>query len=165
MFDNIGGKIQVLAKIICWIGIIACIIVGIIIIVNATQYRYTRTDEVFIGIVVIIGGSIFSWIGSFVLYGFGELVENSSLIRYELSKRNSSSNTLETSSVLQSESTSEPFWVCPHCTKHNPPTLQVCVCGTRKPIPANRDWVCPNCSTENKSYMGTCMKCGKSKPS
>ena len=30
------------------------------------------------GVIVIVMGSILSWIGSFVLYGFGELVENSS---------------------------------------------------------------------------------------
>ena len=91
MFNNIGGKIKGLAKFICWVGIIASIIFGIIIIASATKsfggYRYTDTRTIILGVITIVAGSIISWIGSFVLYGFGELVENSSTIKYELQNR------------------------------------------------------------------------------
>ena len=82
MFNNIGGKIKSLAKFMCWLGISASVIIGIVLIIGATNrngyYSYTDTNMVITGILVMIMGSILSWIGSFVLYGFGELVDNSS---------------------------------------------------------------------------------------
>lgn len=82
MFNNIGGKIKGLAKFMCWLGIIVSVIAGIILIISARHsdgyYSYTDTNMVITGILVIVMGSILSWIGSFVLYGFGELVDNSS---------------------------------------------------------------------------------------
>ncbi|MBR4120296.1 MAG: hypothetical protein IKT95_00910 [Spirochaetales bacterium] len=77
MFENIGGKIKGLAKVICWIGIICCVIIGIIAI---------SEDDGLAGVIIIVAGSLLSWVGSFVLYGFGELVENSSAIRSDLSQ-------------------------------------------------------------------------------
>lgn len=82
MFNNIGGKIKGLAKFMCWLGIIVSVIAGIILIIGATNrngyYSYTDTNMIITGILVMVMGSILSWIGSFVLYGFGELVDNSS---------------------------------------------------------------------------------------
>lgn len=73
MFNNIGGKIKTLAKFVAWIGIIGSIIGGIALI---------ATDDAFIatGIIVLLGGSLLSWIGSFFTYGFGELIERTCLI-------------------------------------------------------------------------------------
>ncbi len=73
MFDNVGSKIKGLASFFCWGGIIASIIGGIILI---------GLDEnlVFAGFAVIVIGSLLSWVSSFVLYGFGELVANSAII-------------------------------------------------------------------------------------
>lgn len=67
MFENIGSKIKTLAKVLCWIGIIASVITAIVL----------WADElVGIGFIVLVGGSLLSWIGSFFAYGFGELVSN-----------------------------------------------------------------------------------------
>lgn len=71
MFNNIGSKIKALAKVICWIGIIASIIGGIGCIV-------ADEDMILYGLLIAIFGSLFSWIGSFFTYGFGELIDNSS---------------------------------------------------------------------------------------
>lgn len=73
MFDNVGSKIKGLASFFCWGGIIASIIGGIILI-------GLDEDLIFVGIAVIVIGSLLSWISSFVLYGFGELVVNSAII-------------------------------------------------------------------------------------
>lgn len=73
MFDNVGSKIKALASFFCWCGIIASIIGGIILI-------GLDEDLIFAGIAVIVIGSLLSWISSFVLYGFGELVANSAII-------------------------------------------------------------------------------------
>ena len=85
MFDNIGGKIKGLAKFFCWLGIIASVIGGIAIIVagaqmNSYYYSYSSsviTTAILSGIAVMVFGSLISWIGSFLLYGFGQLVDNS----------------------------------------------------------------------------------------
>lgn len=73
MFDNVGSKIKALASFFCWGGIIASVIGGIILI-------GLDEDLIFAGIAVIVIGSLLSWISSFVLYGFGELVANSAII-------------------------------------------------------------------------------------
>ncbi len=39
------------------------------------------------GLLVIVIGSILSWLGSLVLYGFGQLVDNSDIIRKQLSNK------------------------------------------------------------------------------
>lgn len=70
MFENIGAKIKTLAIVITTISIIVSIIWGISVI------RYSFLS----GLLVIILGSLLSWVGSFILYGFGQLVENSDVI-------------------------------------------------------------------------------------
>ena len=69
MFSNIGHKIQVLAKVVCWVGIIAAVISGIIIM--ASGYR---GSGVLPGVLTMILGPLGAWVGSFMLYGFGELI-------------------------------------------------------------------------------------------
>ena len=90
MFDNIGGKIEGLAKVICWIGIIASVIGGIVMFVAAGEMRYGGGTYVALGFVVIIVGSLGSWIGSFFMYGFGELISDTSECRsymYDIMRR------------------------------------------------------------------------------
>lgn len=73
MFENIGSKIKALASVACAVGIAVSIIGGIIVMC-------TVEELIGIGFVVMIGGSLLSWLSSFVLYGFGELVENSAIV-------------------------------------------------------------------------------------
>jgi len=74
MFSNIGGKIKNLAIVVTWIGIISSVILGIIMM--ATGYG----EMVLIGFLVALVGSLLSWVGSFLLYGFGQLIENTDTI-------------------------------------------------------------------------------------
>lgn len=69
MFNNIGSKIKGLASFFTWIGIIASLVIGL----NMLGHENTRGA----GISIMILGSLLSWVMSFVLYGFGQLVENS----------------------------------------------------------------------------------------
>ena len=66
MFSKIGEKIKALAEVLCWLLIIASLIAGLITI---------STVNFVIGIAVIIIGAICSWFASFLLYGFGELID------------------------------------------------------------------------------------------
>ena len=104
MFNNIGKKIKGLAKFICWLGIIASVLLGILVIfgganlVNSfnsyyrgSYYAYydngVSTASVISGLVVMVIGGVFSWLGSLALYGFGQLVDNSDAIRDELANK------------------------------------------------------------------------------
>ena len=52
-------------------------------------------DEVgFVGILVIAIGSLFSWVGSFCLYGFGELIEKTTEIAENTRSSNTSNETI-----------------------------------------------------------------------
>ncbi len=85
MFENIGGKIKVLGKVMCVIGVIASVIYGIILL----------KINVLTCIIVIISGSLLSWVGSFFTVGFGELISNSEkeINLLEVIKRNSAYRT------------------------------------------------------------------------
>ena len=71
MFDNIGRKIKTLAMVICWVGIALSVIVALCCF---------ATNNVGPGLIVLIFGSLASWLGSFYMYGFGELIETNSTI-------------------------------------------------------------------------------------
>ena len=82
MFSNIGSKIKKLASILCWVGIIASVIGGIVCFVIAGQLgSYGGGMMVLYGFLAIIVGSLLAWIGSFFTYGFGELIETNQQIR------------------------------------------------------------------------------------
>ena len=70
MFNNIGHKIQVLAKVLCWIGIICWVITGLALMAGGSSMTYRLNGE------FVRANS-----GSFLLYGFGQLVEDTHAIR------------------------------------------------------------------------------------
>lgn len=85
MFSNIGGKIKGLATAISAIGIGLSVICGIIMIivggVNGNSGSMIGT-----GFAILIVGSLVSWVGSFFTYGFGELIENTTVIAELMAK-------------------------------------------------------------------------------
>jgi hypothetical protein len=90
MYSNIFGKIKALAKVIAWIGIIASVISGIVMIASSgtigSYYGSGSGISVIAGLLTIVLGSVCSWAGSLVLYGFGELGENTAAVRSKLEK-------------------------------------------------------------------------------
>lgn len=83
MFNNIGGKIKVLAQVVCWIGIVLFVIVGLALILQVS---------ILVGCLTIIVGCFVSWIGSFFTYGFGELIEKTTEIANNTSPKTHYSN-------------------------------------------------------------------------
>ena len=75
MFDNVGGKIKVVAKVSCYVGIVLSLFGCLGNIVTAIE-NYNPTSAIFwlIGFVLF---PILSWLSSLLLYGIGQLVENS----------------------------------------------------------------------------------------
>ncbi len=98
MFDNIGKKIKGLAKAVTFIGILLSILLGMLYLVNS---------DVPSGILTIVLGCLGSWLGSLVLYGFGELVDCVQRI----------ADSLE--APAQEGPVSHGGWTCPHCGEVN----------------------------------------------
>ena len=92
MFKNMGGKIKGWTKFVCWMGIIISILAGIGMAIAGVQAG-DEAAAIVSGIAVAVVGFLISWIGSFVAYGFGEMVENSTIqaalmLREESERRN-----------------------------------------------------------------------------
>ncbi len=81
MFNNIGGKIKGLATAMTIIGFVIFGIIGLMSILGSLAYG---DEAAFVGMIggvlTIVIGCFISWIGSFLMYGFGELIENSEII-------------------------------------------------------------------------------------
>lgn len=86
IFVDIGKKIKTLAKILCWTGIVGFGITGFIIFIIAANTFYGGEVFVGLGFAILIIGPLTSWVGSFFIYGFGELVDNSNVIKENLLK-------------------------------------------------------------------------------
>ena len=90
MFSNIGRKIKITAKVLCWIEIIVSVAGGVGMIAAGFSGMWTQMGS----IVTILGGigasllgSLLSWVGSFFMVGFGELIENTAEIAANTRKR------------------------------------------------------------------------------
>ena len=143
MFNNIGKKIKVVASVFCWIGIIASVVFGIILI--------DEGDEV-AGAVTLVAGALSSWIGSFALYGFGQLVENSD-IQTRIMQQEQKERELRKSEPNPS-------------AIYRPSFASTSVNNSTSKLQENRllqkdEWKC-SCGRINKSYTWTCA-CGKSR--
>ena len=69
MYNNIGGKIKLLAAISFAIMAIGSFVGGIAMMA-------TDDDLILPGVFVLILGPVFSWVSTWVLFGFGELIES-----------------------------------------------------------------------------------------
>ena len=79
MYDNIGGKIKNWAVWIFVVEAIAAVIGGIALIAN---------NNGLVGFLTVVLGPIAAWVSSWLLYGFGQLIENSDIIAAEYSRKN-----------------------------------------------------------------------------
>lgn len=64
MFEDIDDKIKTLAVVVCILGMIASVIWGFMLFFRSFLS----------GLLVIALGCLGSWVGTFTLYGFGELI-------------------------------------------------------------------------------------------
>lgn len=69
-FENIGSKIKTLAVILTVVGIVASVLIGMFMLTVNAGY----------GLLIMIVGSLISWVSSFFTYGFGELIEKTTEI-------------------------------------------------------------------------------------
>jgi DNA-directed RNA polymerase subunit M/transcription elongation factor TFIIS len=80
-YDNIGNKIKGLAQMTFVVEAIAAVITGIALMAS-------DEDLILYGLLVLIAGPIIAWVSSWLLYGFGQLIENSDIIAEEYNRKN-----------------------------------------------------------------------------
>ncbi len=78
MFDDIGGKIKGLAKVLFGLEAIATVIAGFVFV--------DATDG--LSLLYAIVGVLAAWVSAWFLYGFGQLIENSDIIAEECKRTN-----------------------------------------------------------------------------
>ena len=74
MFENIGGKIKVLAKVLFAIGSIIFILIAVFSFFEGLSEGISSL--VLTGLLTLILGPLAAWISTWLLYGFGVLVES-----------------------------------------------------------------------------------------
>ena len=110
MFDWIGAKIKGYAKLVCWVGIIGSVILGFVV----------GNQMPLVGFLVAVVGALLSWVGSFMLYGFGELVDTVMHINDTLNRTDGIGQKKELSNI----------WYCPSCGQQNTNNSSQCKsCG------------------------------------
>lgn len=116
MFNNIGKKIKLWAKIQCWVGIVMSVVSGFIMLLvfsvssaqfsqemnlyeNSYYYYHTIFNPypilIFFSILIMIVGPFLSYISSFKLYGFGELIDKTCDISLHITHKNTSNVTVD----------------------------------------------------------------------
>lgn len=119
MFDNIGDKIKTVAKVIVWLSIIGWVIIGSVMIAEARDSYDPSAIETLSGWLVMIAGSFSSWVSSLVLYGLGQLIENTDGISSKYAA-NVSDKTKPSSNCTKSSTNSDSYiGTCELCNKEN----------------------------------------------
>ncbi len=77
MFKNIGNKIKIFAKVICFLGIGLSVVYGIIMLTVFAAKGMGAFSSILASILLIALFSLLAWVGSFTIYGLGQLVDNS----------------------------------------------------------------------------------------
>lgn len=141
MFDNIGGKIKTVASTLTVIGIVLSIFSGLIVLLDGSAE----------GLLLMIFGSLFSWLGSFLLYGFGQLIENSDKL---VALLDSSSPKIAAGVTPRYSSDYRPMSGADHHPSIDEPVY---------PPATPADWVCFACGNTNFYKVKTCQVCGVTK--
>lgn len=134
MFDNIGTKIKNVVKVVLVIGVI--LEVAAAIICFAEEY-------VLLGFVFLLVCPILSWLGTWLTYAFGELVENvntiTKLLKHKIVEKQKSNMEM----VVNSSEISDDTFVditCPICGEM--------LSFTKGTICSGEPLFCPYCQIE-----------------
>lgn len=154
MFYNIGKKIQYVAVALGVSTLIGGFIAFIHYITNGytdknslgfDYYVYITNDD-WIGFVYLVGGIVSSLLFTFVLYAFGQLVDDVNVLRHHLVKKETqvaavvqpNPQPTHAPSIFKDDSPELPgapnpkgTWVCT-CGKTNAPYTSSCSCGVNK---------------------------------
>lgn len=137
MYENIGGKIKGLAK------VIGCILAGITILVGIiSMFGSGDLGAAFMILLVTALIAFLEIISTWAFYGFGQLIESAQNIENMM------------------KSTAQPNTNSTATSTYNPSAKPVSSAYDVKLD--NTSWKCPKCGKINKNYVTTCT-CGESK--
>ena len=97
MFTRIGKKIKTVATVLFYALAAASVIGAFYVIINFGQLLGTG-NAVLLGILIALVGCLLAWLSALMLYGFGEMVDNTAIIRDALTGGAASAQTADTSS-------------------------------------------------------------------
>ena len=165
MFNNVGAKIKKIAKIVCWIGIIGSVILGIIMIVQGNElnsqrtsyggfygdFSYTVTSNAGNGLktsgwLTLLLGPLFSWLASLGIYALGQITMNSDI---------TAETAVEIKELLEKERAAAE----PEEPKQDEAEDQG---GETAYAVKVSDYIerCSNCGTTQRKGRNVCFKCG-----
>ena len=139
MFNNTGNDIKSLSKILCGIGSLGALICSFV--------WGDKTNSFFFGFLFFVLSVFAVCISSFILYGFGELIENTTMIHY---------NTHEIHTLLKKLVPEEDEKE----TKAEPPKRSYL---SSFQSTTDSGWICKNCNAVNDKFALFCKNCGKYK--
>ena len=162
MFNRVGKKIKGLCVAVTVIGIIASFIIGLTMIIEAAKSR-NSTAGIIIGILVIVLGSLVSWLISLFSYGYGQMIDSLQNIEEHITGNTESYAPDNMSNFMKSVSGQQQIdslYKNQNNANHNDdqPIAQ----PQQARIPGPDEWKCNNCGQINKNYVGTCG-CGQLK--
>ena len=123
MFDNISRDIKKLAKLLFWLGIIFTAGYTIWIWSQGNAWRSTFL----LGLIGLAEGLLITVIVSFMMYGFGELIEKTTSIEKTLKDRNAA----DEKKARDEKILDEGGWKC-KCGRVNNMYVSTCACGKNR---------------------------------
>ena len=84
MYKNVGKKIQTVAKVFAWIGIIIFLLIGAIVLYAGLNSSSANVSAY--GILLLVIAPIVVWLSSLTMVGFGKLVQTSEETKAEVEK-------------------------------------------------------------------------------
>lgn len=155
LYENVGGKIKRLAKWMFIVEAISAFIAGIVLAAD--------TDVLYILLCIV--GPIVAWVSSWVLYAFGELVEDVHAMRNKERSSIGAINSIHTGEHNGQQTVS--------CNKESSSTDTINSSHTsedndQQTVSRNKKntysffvgyWVCPKCNRGNPDELDKCKWC------
>ena len=141
-FDDIGGKIKNFAKWSCWITILVLWFASALLFV-ITAGNSDDLVSLLIPIVVAIAGPFAIWVSSWILYAFGQLVEDN-----HGNKASGSLHEKEASIEQEPEEKTGPSAKAKKCMEQG-----------IQPSYQGYGYICPSCKM-TMDYIAPCERCG-----
>ena len=149
LYENIGGKIKALAKWTFIVEAIGSIITGVVL----------ASEADILYIFIAIGGPIIAWVGSWILYAFGELVEKTCDNEYntrQILKK------LNEKPIEQKQTSNNTTPLTVEATSDTPKTEKKEYADTAATFSTteNGKIICSQCKFEQPSGRKVCWHCG-----
>jgi hypothetical protein len=107
LYDDIGGKIKRMAKWIFIVETIGAIVTGLAMAIDSGEGGY---------ILISVFGPMIAWVSSWLLYAFGELVEDVHTIRGKYCAATEEKTYQNVKPIQRTTLTpGTHIWRCPHC--------------------------------------------------